>query len=63
MLETIKALTAMVDMARSLRPVRQILVEYFDGARPAGSPIEGTLRSLGFYRERNQTMRYDALWS
>jgi ATP-dependent Lhr-like helicase len=39
--------------------LRQIVVEYCDGTRPAGTPIEAVLRSLGFYRDMNQTMRWD----
>jgi ATP-dependent helicase Lhr and Lhr-like helicase len=39
--------------------IKQIVVEYYNGDRPAGSPLEAALRSLGFYREMNQTMRRD----
>ncbi len=41
------------------RPFRTITIEHCDGIRPAGSPLEPALRSLGFTRGRNQTMIHD----
>lgn len=41
------------------RPVKSITIEHCDGIRPAQSPLEPTLRSLGFIRDRNQTMIHD----
>ncbi len=38
---------------------REVIVEYCDGMRPADSPLGETLRSIGFYRDRAQTMRYE----
>ncbi len=38
---------------------RSITVEHCDGIRPVQSPFEQTLRSLGFTRDRNQTMIHD----
>jgi ATP-dependent Lhr-like helicase len=43
-----------------LRPFRDIVVEYCDDMRPAGSPVAPLLKRLGFIQERNQTMRRDA---
>lgn len=42
------------------RPFREIVVEYCDDQRPADSALGPALRSLGFVRDRNQTMRRDA---
>jgi ATP-dependent helicase Lhr and Lhr-like helicase len=39
--------------------IKDAVVEYFNGERPAGTAVETVLRSLGFYREMNQTMRWD----
>jgi hypothetical protein len=41
------------------RPLKKILVEYWDGERPAASSWGGVLRSLGFSGDANQTMRFD----
>jgi ATP-dependent Lhr-like helicase len=43
----------------TLRPFRQIVVEYCDDLRPAESPLGAELRTLGFVRDSNQTMRRD----
>jgi ATP-dependent Lhr-like helicase len=43
----------------TLRPFREIVVEYCDNLRPAESPLGEQLRSLGFVRDSNQTMRRD----
>ncbi len=42
-----------------LRPFREIVVEYCDDLRPAESPLGEQLRTLGFVRDSNQTMRRD----
>jgi ATP-dependent Lhr-like helicase len=42
------------------RPFREIVVEYCDDQRPADSTLGPALRSLGFVRDKNQTMRRDA---
>jgi ATP-dependent Lhr-like helicase len=42
-----------------LRPFREIVVEYCDDLRPADSPLGAELRTLGFVRDSNQTMRRD----
>ncbi|HEX7574366.1 MAG TPA: crosslink repair DNA glycosylase YcaQ family protein, partial [Bacteroidota bacterium] len=43
----------------TLRPFREIVVEYCDDLRPAESPLGPQLRALGFVRDSNQTMRRD----
>ena len=42
-----------------LRPFREITVEYCNGVRPTESPLGDILRSLGFMRDMNQTLRID----
>jgi ATP-dependent Lhr-like helicase len=42
------------------RPLREIVIEYCDDQRPADSALGPALRSLGFVRDKNQTMRRDA---
>jgi hypothetical protein len=43
----------------TLRPFREIVVEYCDDLRPAESPLGAHLRALGFVGDSNQTMRRD----
>ena len=43
----------------TLRPFREIVVEYCDDLRAAESPLGAQLRALGFVRDSNQTMRRD----
>jgi hypothetical protein len=43
----------------SHRSEREIVVEFCDGIRPTESPMAETLRAIGFYRDRAQTMRYE----
>ncbi len=57
--EAIKAFIAMLRLPESLRPFREITVEYCNGVRPTESPLGDILRSLGFMRDRNQTLRID----
>lgn len=40
------------------RPFREVHMQYLNGARPGGSPSEQLLRTIGFYRDRDQTMRW-----
>ncbi|HTR82816.1 MAG TPA: DEAD/DEAH box helicase [Bacteroidota bacterium] len=37
----------------------EIVVEYCNGVRPTESPLAETFRSLGFYRDRAQTIRFE----
>jgi ATP-dependent Lhr-like helicase len=54
------ALTLLVKMTGlQHKPLKEIVVEYCDGERPAAGPIAPILRSLGFRQDRNQIMRYD----
>ena len=61
--ETVRrGLELFVDLLRlpeRLRPFREIVVEYFDDVRPGESSLGAELRSLGFVRDANQTMRRD----
>ena len=57
-----EALRLFIDMIRlpdPLRPFREVCIEQCDGIRPAQGKLEEALLRLGFYRDRNQTMRYD----
>jgi ATP-dependent Lhr-like helicase len=47
---------AVLELPAHLRPVKSMTIEHYDGIRPALSSIEPLLRSLGFTRDRNQTM-------
>jgi ATP-dependent Lhr-like helicase len=47
------------NLRSSFRNEREVIVEYCDGVRPTESPLAETLRSVGFYRDRAQTMRYE----
>lgn len=42
-----------------IRPVRSIRIEHCNGIRPVQSLLEPSLRSVGFARDRNQTMVYE----
>ena len=55
----LESLTAMVRFSPPLQPFKSITIEHCDGIRPALSPLEPLLRSLGFHRAMNQTMRFD----
>jgi ATP-dependent helicase Lhr and Lhr-like helicase len=54
--KALRIFAAVLDLPAHLRPVKSITVEHCDGIRPAQSPFEPILRSLGFTRDRNQTM-------
>ena len=36
----------------------RIHLQYLNGKRPGGAPQENIFRSIGFYRDRDQTMRF-----
>jgi ATP-dependent Lhr-like helicase len=59
--EAIRAgLVQFVSHLRSSHPnENEIIVEYCDGVRPTESPLAESLRTIGFYRDRTQTMRYE----
>jgi hypothetical protein len=59
--ETIHAgLVQFVSHLRSSHPnENEIIVEYCNGVRPTESPLAESLRAIGFYRDRTQTMRYE----
>ena len=47
------------NLRASFRNEREVIVEYCDGMRPTESPLAEILQSVGFYRDRAQTMRYE----
>lgn len=58
-----QALRSFIDFLRlpePERPFKEIVIEYWNGARPAAVPEAEMLRRLGFQRDRNQTVRIDA---
>jgi ATP-dependent helicase Lhr and Lhr-like helicase len=55
----VELFAGMLRLPASLRPFRELVVEYCDSARPVDSPLGELLRSLGFMRDKNQTMRKD----
>jgi ATP-dependent Lhr-like helicase len=57
--EAIRLFAEMLRLPAPLRPFRELIVEYCDGVRPVDSPLGEVLHSLGFVRDRNQTMRKD----
>ena len=57
--EALRQFTALLRLPEDLRPGRELVVELVDGLRAAQSPLEPALRSLGFRRERNQSLRFD----
>ena len=57
--EAVKSFVALLQLPSPLRPFREIIVEYCDGVRPLESPLGEILRSLGFTRDKNQTLRKD----
>ncbi|MGE5313678.1 MAG: DEAD/DEAH box helicase [Acidobacteriota bacterium] len=56
-----EALTNFISYVRSMHHLERtaITIEYCNDQRPSSSPMEPALRSLGFYRDRVQTMRLD----
>jgi ATP-dependent Lhr-like helicase len=57
--EGIRQLNGLLHLPEQVRPFRGVSVELVDGERAAQSPLEPVLRSLGYRRERNQSMRFD----
>jgi ATP-dependent Lhr-like helicase len=57
--DALSLFVALMRLPETLRPFREIVVEYCDDVRPAASPLAPALRSLGFVGDRNQTMRRD----
>jgi len=58
--EGLELFVGLLRLPGSLRPFREIVIEYFDDLRPAESPLGPQLKKLGFVRDANQTMRRDA---
>jgi ATP-dependent Lhr-like helicase len=56
----LRNLLGLMKLPAPMQPLREILVEYWDGERPAGSSWGSVLRQLGFRGAANQTMRCDA---
>ena len=57
--EGLRQFLAMTRMPSQIRPFKDVLIEYCNGDRPAQSPLASLLAGLGFWRDRNQTMRFD----
>jgi ATP-dependent Lhr-like helicase len=57
--DAVKMFASMLALPAPIRPFREMVVEYCDGVRPVESPLGDVLRSLGFMRDKNQTMRKD----
>lgn len=58
----VAALRRFIELTRftpAVRPIKRIIVEYWDGARPAGTSWGSILRELGFRGDPNQTLRYE----
>jgi ATP-dependent Lhr-like helicase len=53
------ALLGLTRLPSPLRPSGQIELEYIDGDRPAAGPYCRQLESMGFRRDRDQTMVFD----
>jgi ATP-dependent Lhr-like helicase len=56
LIDALRIFLGVLELPPHLRPVKSITIEHCDGIRPAQSPLEPELRSLGFIRDRNQTM-------
>ena len=55
----LRKFVALTRFAPAVRPMKRICVEYWDDARPAGTPWGSVLRGLGFRGDANQTLRYE----
>ena len=58
--EAMRDFIALLKLPERSRPFKEIVIDYWNGARPAAIPESGMLRRLGFQRDRNQTVRIDA---
>jgi len=58
-LDGMRLLMAMMKLPPSICPFKEIVIEHCDGKRPAQSGLAEMLLSLGFRKDRNQTLRYD----
>jgi ATP-dependent Lhr-like helicase len=58
-LEGLRKFTAMMSLPHPMRPFKEIVIEHCDGKRPVQSSLGEALLSLGFRKDRNQTLRYD----
>jgi ATP-dependent Lhr-like helicase len=59
LISALRIFLGVLQLPPNLRPVKSITIEHWDGIRPAQSPLEPALRSLGFTRDRNQTMIHE----
>ena len=56
----LESLRQFVEYLRSShRNKSEIILEFCNGVRPTASPLAEILRSVGFYRDRSQTMRLE----
>jgi ATP-dependent helicase Lhr and Lhr-like helicase len=59
LIDALRIFVGVLQLPPNLRPVKSITIEHWNGIRPARSPLEPALRSLGFRRDRNQTMIHE----
>jgi ATP-dependent Lhr-like helicase len=59
LIDALRIFTGVLELPLHLRPVKSMIIERWDGIRPAQSPLEPALRSIGFTRDRNQTMIHE----
>ncbi len=55
----LRSFAEMIKLPVHMRPFKEIVIEQCDGVRTTQSPLEPILRSVGFYRDKNQSMRFD----
>ncbi len=58
--QAMRDFVALLKLPEGSRPFKEVIIEYWNGMRPAAIPESGMLQSLGFQRDRNQTVRIDA---
>jgi len=56
----IRTFTDLLRLPPRVKPFRDIVVEYFNGERPAASAAAPILHQLGFIRDKDQTMRRES---
>lgn len=55
----LKQFMNMIKLPDPIRPFKEIMVEHIDGIRPTETNLAPMLISLGFHKDRDQTLRYD----
>jgi ATP-dependent Lhr-like helicase len=57
--EALRRFIQLTRFSPAVKPMKRIVVESWDGSRPAATSWGGVLRSLGFRGDARQTMRYE----